>query len=100
MEQYTIVLSKTLLNNHRCYTPTTYEMTQQTLRFMVDVHASSCSVISWSVQKPFDYTTYFVTCIENLINHFLQHDSHQRSVNVYEACIHQESTVFLSVVTS
>jgi len=59
MEQHTLVLSKTLLNNHICYSPTTYEMTQQTLCCMVDVHASSCSVILWSVQKPFHYTKYF-----------------------------------------
>lgn len=58
MEQHTFVLGKTLLNNHKYYSPTTYEMAQQTLHFMVNVHASSCSVILWSVQKPSDYTIY------------------------------------------
>jgi len=71
MEQHTLVLSKTLLNNHECCSPTTYEITRQTLCFMVDVHVSSCSVILWSVQKPFDYTTYFFHLAENLNKHFL-----------------------------
>jgi hypothetical protein len=64
MEQHTLVLGKTLLNNHECYSPTTYEMTRQTLYIMVDVHASSCSISLWSVQKPFDYTTYFLSLVQ------------------------------------
>jgi hypothetical protein len=60
MEQYTLLFNNTLLNN--LHMTALYQAGNDkadcTPQWVVEVHASSDSVILRSAQKQFDYTTY------------------------------------------
>jgi hypothetical protein len=60
MEQHTLVLNRILLGNHTCYYSTASNkwVCRLYLLLAAEVCASSSCVISRSVQKSFDHTTY------------------------------------------
>lgn len=77
--KHTRELNKTLLHYHTCYGLPKQEMHQQaaidTLHLAVEVRASSSSVISRSVRKLFDPTTYTSECQERRSRDKVAHEN-------------------------